>query len=81
MRRRERSITIFTTPTCPYCTHAKRYLSEHGIPYTEVDVSRDRAGLRRMLTLTGQRGVPVILVGTRAMVGWDPREFERLRAW
>lgn len=78
MAEQEKRVTIFTTPTCPYCVYAKRYMSEHGVRYTEVDVSKDRAGLRRMVTMTGQYGVPVILVGERAMVGWNPAEFEAL---
>ena len=48
------------------------------MPFTDVDVSQDRAGLRRMVTMTGQYGVPVILVGEHAMVGWNPGEFEKL---
>lgn len=43
-------------------------------------MSKDRAGLKRMVTMTGQYGVPVVLVGERAMVGWNPTEFERLRS-
>jgi hypothetical protein len=41
---------------------------------------KDRKGLKEMVLATGQYGVPVVLVGDRAMVGWDPREFERLYA-
>lgn len=57
---------------------AKRYFAEHGISYSDVDVSRDRHGLREMVVTTGQYGVPVILVGDKAMVGWSPEEFRRL---
>jgi len=32
-----------------------------------------------MAALTGQRAVPVIRVGEKAMVGWDETRFERLR--
>lgn len=46
--------------------------------FTDVDVAKDRAGLKRMVTMTGQYGVPVVLVGEHAMVGWNPKEFERL---
>jgi len=31
-----------------------------------------------MVAMTGQYGVPVVLVGERAMVGWNPKEFEKL---
>lgn len=55
---------------------AKRYFAEKGVRYTDVDVSSDREGLAEMVRITGQYGVPVTVVGDRAMVGWDPREFE-----
>jgi glutaredoxin len=58
---------------------AKRYFVEHEIAHREVDVSKDRAGLRQMVTMTGQHGVPVILVGEKTLVGWNASEFERLR--
>jgi glutaredoxin len=57
---------------------AKRYFAEHGVGYDDVDVSRDRRALREMVTTTGQYGVPVILVGEKAMVGWNAAEFDRL---
>lgn len=44
-----------------------------------MDVSKDHAGLQKMVAMTGQYGVPVILVGESAMVGWHPGEFEKLR--
>jgi glutaredoxin 3 len=59
---------------------AKRYFVEKDLPYDDVDVSADRVGLKEMVTTTGQYGVPVIVVGGRAMVGWDRGEFERLLA-
>ncbi len=46
--------------------------------FTEIDVSSDRDAFRRMIAMTGQRGVPVIVVGTRAMVGWDREGFQEL---
>jgi glutaredoxin 3 len=57
---------------------AKRYFAEHGVRYTDVNISADRRGLREMVATTGQYGVPVILVGEKAMVGWDAGEFQRL---
>ncbi|PKQ20758.1 MAG: hypothetical protein CVT66_03380 [Actinobacteria bacterium HGW-Actinobacteria-6] len=46
--------------------------------FTDVDVAQDRAGLKRMVAATGQYGVPVIMVGDQSMVGWNPKEFDRL---
>jgi glutaredoxin 3 len=53
-------------------------LAERGLAFDDVDVSQDRAGRRDMVTMTGQNGVPVIRVGEKAMVGWNPKEFQAL---
>jgi glutaredoxin-like YruB-family protein len=71
-------ITVYTTPVCPYCDHAKAYLTGHGFAFTELDVSEDRAARREMVAMTGQYGVPVIRVGEKAIVGWHPARFREL---
>ena len=71
-------VTVFTTPHCHWCQVAKRYLSEHDIPYREVDVSRPGAGRREMTLMTGGSAVPVLRIGEHAMTGWDEREFRKL---
>jgi glutaredoxin len=53
-------------------------LAERGLAFDDVDVSLDKAGLRQMVTMTGQQGVPVIRVGEKAMVGWNAKEFQAL---
>ena len=40
----------------------------------------DLGARREMALMTGQFGVPVIVVGEHAMIGWDPGEFELLRS-
>jgi glutaredoxin 3 len=78
MRAHAKKVTLYTTPTCPWCQVAKRYLTEHGVGFAEVDVSADRAGLREMVLMTAQHGVPVLRIGEKALVGWNAEEFERL---
>jgi len=55
-------VTIYTTPVCPYCTLTKEFFKEHGIDYTEIDVSADQEAAREMIKKSGQMGVPVIIV-------------------
>jgi len=59
---------------------AKRYFAECEIEYEECDIVADVDARRRMALMTGQFGVPVVEIGEHAMIGWDPDEFERLRA-
>jgi glutaredoxin 3 len=72
------SITIYTTPTCGYCNQAKRFLAERGVKFEERDVSRDRAAADEMVRLTGQMGVPVIVVDGQPIIGFDRPRLEAL---
>jgi glutaredoxin 3 len=67
-----RPVEIYTTPICPYCAMAKRLLQKKGVPYSEIDVSRDPA-LREAMTQRahGRRTVPQIFVGTTHVGGCD----------
>jgi glutaredoxin len=71
-------VTIYSTPTCTYCAAAKRWFKEHGVQYTEHDVTRDPVRAAEMQRLTGQTAVPVIRVGGQVMVGFDPLQLARL---
>jgi len=64
-------VILFSTPTCSFCVQAKRYFREKNIRFTEVDVSRDQSAAMDMVRRTGQRGVPVILINNRPIVGFD----------
>lgn len=73
-------VKVYTSPTCGYCHQAKRYLSERGVPFTEFDVSLDRAAAQEVVRLTGQMAVPVIVVDGEVVVGFDRPQLERLLA-
>lgn len=71
-------VVVFTTPTCSWCRRAKQYLSEKKVAFREVDVSVNESAARDLVRMTGQRGVPVILVGGRPVVGFDKPQLDRL---
>ncbi len=70
------AVTIYSTPSCSYCTMAKNYLKQKGIPFTEYDVSRNTAKADEMQRKSGQMGVPVLDVNGRVMVGFKPADIE-----
>lgn len=72
------NITVYSTPTCPYCVMAKEYLKEKNIPFEDVDVSSDPAKAREMIQKSGQRGVPVIDMDGTIIVGFDRNRLETL---
>jgi glutaredoxin 3 len=67
----QKTVTIYSTPTCHFCEMAKEFFAEKGIEYTGYDVSTDAAKREEMIQMTGQLGVPVIVIGDEMMVGFD----------
>jgi glutaredoxin 3 len=64
-------VVVFSSPTCVWCSRAKTYLRSRGVPFRDVDVSRDPAAARDLVRRTGQMGVPVIEIDGGAIVGFD----------
>ena len=71
-------VIMFTTPTCSYCTIAKRYFREKNVRFKEVDVSRDQKAAQDMQRKAGTTGVPVILINNRPIVGFDKPKINRM---
>ncbi len=66
-----KKVTIYSTPTCTYCQHAKAFFKEHGIAYTEYNVGADTEKRKEMVEKSGQLGVPVIDIDGAVTVGFD----------
>ncbi len=69
---------IFSTPTCSHCRTAKRYLQKKGIPFKDIDVSRDKAAARDMVRRSGQQGVPVIDINGKIIVGFNRAKVDQM---
>ena len=74
------SITVYSTPTCPYCHKAKDYLKEKGVDFEDVDVSQDQAKQKEMIDKSGQMGVPVLDINGTIIVGFDVGKMEEALA-
>lgn len=73
-----KNVTVYSTPTCPYCVRVKEYLTKKGVVYRDLNVAVDRAAAHEMVQKSGQMGVPVIVVDDRVVIGFNQRELERL---
>lgn len=71
-------VTIYSTPTCPYCKQAKQFFKERNVPYEEKDVASDAQAQREMIERSYQMGVPVIILGEEVIVGFNK---EALQKW
>ena len=66
-----KNVTVYSTPTCPYCIRAKQYLKDNNIAFTNFDVGSDQAKAQEMMKKSGQMGVPVIDIEGTIIVGFD----------
>jgi glutaredoxin-like YruB-family protein len=73
-----KKVTIYSTPTCPYCKRAKDYLTQKGIPFTDYNVAEDREKAKEMIQKSKQMGVPVIVVGDDVIVGFNQAKLDSL---
>ncbi len=73
-------ITIYTRPWCGGTMRVKRWLDQQGIPYTEIDISKDSEAAHYVETLNnGYQSVPTILFdGVHVATEPSTAELERL---
>ncbi len=64
-------VTVYSTPTCPYCHQAKDYFKENNIEFTDHNVAEDQEKAQEMVKKSGQMGVPVLDIDGTIIVGFD----------
>jgi len=63
-------VVMYGTSSCPACKMARAYFYQHDIPYVEHDIDWSSKAKRQFRKLGG-RGVPLILIGTEKIPGWN----------
>jgi len=71
-------VRVYSTPVCPWCVKAKNFLKEHNVKFDDMDVSRDHDATREMIEKSGQTGVPVIMIESEIIVGFDRERIAEL---
>lgn len=66
-----KTVVIYSTPTCHFCHMAKDFFTEHSVPFTDHNVATDLEKRREMIQRSGQMGVPVITIGSELVIGYD----------
>jgi glutaredoxin 3 len=65
-------VEIFTTRWCPFCHAAKALLTRKGVAFSEVDVTGDWDGRKKMIErANGRTTVPQIFIGKTHVGGSD----------
>jgi glutaredoxin 3 len=63
-------LALFTTEPCSFCRSAKALLEKRGIPYEEINLSKDPAGRIELERRTGLMTFPQIVVDGQPLGGF-----------
>ncbi len=74
----QKSVTVYSTPTCSWCNRLKTYLRENNVKFRDIDVSKDQKAAEDMVKRSGQQGVPQSLIGGQVIVGFDKAKIDKL---
>lgn len=77
-KKTQKNVTVYTTPSCSWCTTIKRYLEENNIRYREVNVAADQKAAEAMVRKSGQQGVPQTEINGQIVVGFDKTKINSL---
>ncbi len=73
---KQKSVVLFTSPSCVWCTRAKQYFKKNNIKFKTIDISRDKKAAQDCIK-HGCRGVPVILIGSQWICGFDEPKIKK----
>ena len=74
--KRQKPVALFTSPGCKWCTTAKKYLKDKGIRFRTIDISTDAKAAKDCMR-HGCKGVPVVLIGSRWICGFDQKSIDK----
>ena len=69
-----KKVEIYSTSTCHFCHAAKEFFGENDIAFTDYNVGENMEKRKEMVDLTGQMGVPVIIVSDEAKDGEEAKK-------
>jgi len=73
-----KTVKIYSTPTCHFCHLAKDFFDTKGVKYEEYNVATDLEKRKEMMDKSGQMGVPVIEIGSDITIGFDEEKISEL---
>ena len=76
--KKQKKVTVYSTPSCSWCTTLKRHLDQNGIHYRDIDVSKDQKAAEAMVRKSGQQGVPQTDINGKMIIGFDKNKINTL---
>jgi glutaredoxin len=67
-------IKVYSTPTCPDCREAKRFLDQHKLAYTDINIETTPGAADEVVKQTGKRAVPQFVIDGEWVQPYSPTE-------
>lgn len=77
-RNMDKKVKIYSIPTCPHCIRAKQFLKDNNIEFQDMDVSSNKTATEEMIRISGQMGVPVLVIDGEIIVGFDKEKIKQV---
>lgn len=71
-----KKVVIYSSRDCPWCAKTKEFFKANKIPFTNKDVA-NRKNADEMIKKSGQQGVPVVVVGSKVIIGYNEGKLRR----
>jgi mycoredoxin len=65
-------VIVYSAVWCRDCREAKRFLEEHQIAYTEIDIEREPGAADEVLRNVGKRAIPQFVIDGRWVQPYRP---------
>jgi glutaredoxin len=75
--KKQKKIVLFTSPTCHWCKVAKEHFKKNSLKFKEIDITKDERAAKDC-EKHGCRGVPVVLIGSRWICGFDQKKIDSI---
>ena len=64
-------VKMYSKDPCPYCVNAKRFLSNKGVTFEEIDLSDKPEEMEALKKKTGWKTVPMIFINEKLIGGYN----------
>jgi glutaredoxin len=67
-------ITVYSAPWCPDCREAKRFLDQHKLPYSDINIETTPGAADEVVKHTGKRSIPQFVIDGEWIQPYHPQE-------
>ncbi len=66
------TLTLYSAAWCRDCREAKRFLKQHDIPFTEIDIENTPGAADEVLQNVGKRAIPQFVIDGKWVQPYKP---------